>query len=149
MSPNLRPGAIHFPVEEWLDSERVAAMLGVTKATVYRYKNSGRLPADARVGETPLWHVSTVTRYRDELAPRAVVARRKRAEREALRLHSNGGAEDGTVATCAACGTQIVYRTEERIERNDDGTANGRSVGRWLDQEGGRAHDHGLTPGGA
>lgn len=139
MSTDKPAGATPFPAHEWLDASAVAAMLGIARSTVYRYKNAGRLKADAEVGVTPLWHVTTVERYRDELAPRAIAARRHRAAREAAYQHRNSGQDDGTMATCGVCGAPIVYRTG----RIGEETENEPSAGRWHDQEGGRAHHHG------
>jgi hypothetical protein len=128
-----------FPADEWLDAGAVARMLDVDRGTVYRYKNSGRLPADADVTGHPLWHVSTVEHYRDNIAPSALVARKNRAERLAVRGHAGPAAvAEGTVATCAACGRSIMFRPAESG-----------SEALWLDQKTGRAHRHGPGPFGA
>lgn len=130
-----------FPSSEWLDSTAVAGMLGIARSTVWRYRNSGRLPSDADVAGRPLWHVTTVERYRDQLAPRARVARVKRAEREAARVH--GSPTNGTTAVCGECGQTIVFRVHDRPMAT--GTAH---VGRWEDEEAPRAHQHGAPPNG-
>lgn len=48
-----------------LDSEGVAALLGVTRETVARYRTGGVLPApDVMLGRSPGWYRSTIEAWR-------------------------------------------------------------------------------------
>lgn len=45
----------------FLDPQEVADRLGVTRATVHRYRSTGVLPAPSRmVGRTPVWDTDVI-----------------------------------------------------------------------------------------
>ncbi len=65
---------------EWLDAMAVSRMLCVERSTVWHYASTGRLPADGRMFDRPVWHVATVRAY---IAGMSEQGRRRYEQRKA------------------------------------------------------------------